>query len=134
MSTNTFGTITYMPPELLTLGHLTKAADVYSMGIIMGELYSSKVMNITGFLDCCQCRSTPLADFNAYRASMCMVQVPQVFILLRPLYTVLKMVWMQLFHVSSVLLTGKFMLKQGVVVLAQWTIMRQYQQPVRQAR
>jgi serine/threonine protein kinase len=43
VSTNTFGTITYMPPELLTLGHLTKAADVYSFGIIMAELYSGQV-------------------------------------------------------------------------------------------
>jgi serine/threonine protein kinase len=43
VSTQTFGTIPYMPAELLVTGRLTKAVDVYSFGIIMNELYSMKV-------------------------------------------------------------------------------------------
>lgn len=43
LSTRTFGTIPYMPAELLNTGRLTKAVDVYSFGIIMCELYSKKV-------------------------------------------------------------------------------------------
>ncbi len=34
ISTQTFGTIPYMPPELLADGRMTRAVDVYSFGII----------------------------------------------------------------------------------------------------
>ena len=34
ISTQSLGTVPYMPPELLSQGKLTKAADVYSLGIL----------------------------------------------------------------------------------------------------
>ena len=34
LSTNTYGTISYMAPELLTEGKLGKPADIYSFGIL----------------------------------------------------------------------------------------------------
>ena len=34
ISTQTFGTIPYMPPELLADGRMTRAVDVYSFGVI----------------------------------------------------------------------------------------------------
>lgn len=37
--TQTYGTLAYMPPELLSEGKLTQSADVYSFAIIMWELY-----------------------------------------------------------------------------------------------
>eukprot|EP00884_Botryococcus_braunii_P009547 jgi/Botrbrau1/18594/Bobra.0367s0036.1 len=42
VSTQTFGTIPYMPAEFLITGRLTKAVDVYSFGMIMSELYTMK--------------------------------------------------------------------------------------------
>ena len=38
ISTQTFGTIPYMPPELLADGRMTRAVDVYSFGIISAFL------------------------------------------------------------------------------------------------
>jgi len=35
-STKTFGTITHQSPEMLRLGKLSSAADVYSFGILVG--------------------------------------------------------------------------------------------------
>ncbi|KAJ9531495.1 hypothetical protein QJQ45_015041 [Haematococcus lacustris] len=37
--TQTFGTITHMPPEMLLEGRMTKAGDVYAFGVVMWELY-----------------------------------------------------------------------------------------------
>lgn len=37
--TQTYGTLAYMPPELLSEGKLTQSVDVYSFAIIMWELY-----------------------------------------------------------------------------------------------
>lgn len=34
ISTHTYGTISYMPPELLSQGKMTRAADVYSFGML----------------------------------------------------------------------------------------------------
>jgi hypothetical protein len=42
IATNSFGTVSYMPPELLSKGLLSKAADVYSYGVIMYEVVTSK--------------------------------------------------------------------------------------------
>ncbi len=39
IETSTYGTVTHMPPELLTDGRLTRAADVYSFGVILNEMY-----------------------------------------------------------------------------------------------
>mmetsp|Transcript_8962 Transcript_8962/g.26850 ORF Transcript_8962/g.26850 Transcript_8962/m.26850 type:complete len:941 (-) Transcript_8962:2021-4843(-) len=39
MSTNTFGTVTHMPPELLREGQLSKAVDVYAFGVLLWEMY-----------------------------------------------------------------------------------------------
>ena len=35
VNTGTYGTVTHMPPELLTTGRLTKAADVYAFGVLL---------------------------------------------------------------------------------------------------
>ncbi|KAA6425511.1 MAG: kinase [Trebouxia sp. A1-2] len=40
ISTHTYGTISYMPPELLSQGKMTRAADVYSFGMLMWEIYT----------------------------------------------------------------------------------------------
>jgi serine/threonine protein kinase len=37
--TATFGTVTHMPPELLSHGTLTTAADVYSYGVLLWSMY-----------------------------------------------------------------------------------------------
>lgn len=42
VSTSTYGTVTHMPPELLTEGHLSKAADVYAWGTILWELFAQE--------------------------------------------------------------------------------------------
>ena len=41
LSTNTYGTISYMAPELLSEGILSKPADVYSFGILSEFLHPS---------------------------------------------------------------------------------------------
>jgi hypothetical protein len=38
LSTNTVGTVTHMPPELLCSGQLRPAADVYSFGIMLWQV------------------------------------------------------------------------------------------------
>lgn len=35
IQTNTHGTVTYMPPELLLDGKMTKACDVYAYGVLV---------------------------------------------------------------------------------------------------
>ncbi|KAK9827983.1 hypothetical protein WJX81_005140 [Elliptochloris bilobata] len=42
ISTGTYGTVTHMPPELLTTGKLSKATDVYSFGVLLWELSTGK--------------------------------------------------------------------------------------------
>ncbi len=42
VSTRTYGTISFMPPELIRDAKLSKAADVYSYGILMWETYNSR--------------------------------------------------------------------------------------------
>lgn len=37
--TNTVGTITHQPPELMGSGHFSKAADVFSFGVLMWEVF-----------------------------------------------------------------------------------------------
>mmetsp|Transcript_14760 Transcript_14760/g.44574 ORF Transcript_14760/g.44574 Transcript_14760/m.44574 type:complete len:866 (+) Transcript_14760:431-3028(+) len=39
LQTKTYGTVTHMPPELLTEGQLSKAADAYAFGTILWEMY-----------------------------------------------------------------------------------------------
>eukprot|EP00775_Hariotina_reticulata_P005704 gene5704-5944_t len=41
-STASMGTITHMAPEVLRSGHMSAAADVYSFGIMMWELYTNQ--------------------------------------------------------------------------------------------
>ncbi len=48
ISTHTYGTISYMPPELLSQGKMTRAADVYSFGML------SKSYVRDYFLLCCK--------------------------------------------------------------------------------
>ena len=40
-STQTYGTISHMPPELLNLGQMSRKGDVYSFGVILWELITS---------------------------------------------------------------------------------------------
>lgn len=42
VSTKSFGTIPYMSPELLSLGRMSRANDVYSFGILMWQLFTGK--------------------------------------------------------------------------------------------
>ncbi|BDA49709.1 probable LIM domain-containing serine/threonine-protein ki at C-terminar half [Coccomyxa sp. Obi] len=42
VSTTTFGTAAYMPAEMLMEGKMTKAADVYSFGMLMWEVLTGK--------------------------------------------------------------------------------------------
>ncbi|KAK9810348.1 hypothetical protein WJX72_009180 [[Myrmecia] bisecta] len=42
VATETYGTVTHMPPELLSEGRLSKAADVYSFGVLLWELYTGQ--------------------------------------------------------------------------------------------
>ena len=42
ISTGTYGTVTHMPPELLTTGRLSKAADTYSFGVLLWEMYTGQ--------------------------------------------------------------------------------------------
>jgi serine/threonine protein kinase len=41
--TRTYGTMAYMPPELLKTGKLARPTDVYSFGMVMFELYLGEV-------------------------------------------------------------------------------------------
>lgn len=41
IKTQTFGTVTHMPPELLSKGILAPSADVFAMGVLMWEVYSA---------------------------------------------------------------------------------------------
>lgn len=38
VATQTYGTVTHMPPELLSEGRLSKAADVYAFGVLLWEM------------------------------------------------------------------------------------------------
>lgn len=40
VDTDTYGTVTHMPPELLMEGKLTKSADVYAFGVLLWEMYT----------------------------------------------------------------------------------------------
>jgi serine/threonine protein kinase len=42
VSTGTYGTVTHCPPELLTTGRLSKAADVYAFGVLCWECYTGR--------------------------------------------------------------------------------------------
>ncbi|DBB02594.1 hypothetical protein WJX82_002554 [Trebouxia sp. C0006] len=39
---NTYGTVTHMPPELLTTGKLSKSVDVYAFGVLLWEMYTGQ--------------------------------------------------------------------------------------------
>jgi len=40
IETRSYGTVTFMPAELLLEGRMSKAVDVYSWGVIVWEMYS----------------------------------------------------------------------------------------------
>uniref|UniRef100_A0A7R9V8Z4 Protein kinase domain-containing protein n=1 Tax=Chlamydomonas euryale TaxID=1486919 RepID=A0A7R9V8Z4_9CHLO len=42
IKTQTFGTVTHVPPELLAKGMLTAKADVYAIGVLMWEIFTSE--------------------------------------------------------------------------------------------
>ena len=42
ISTGTFGTVTHMPPELLTTGRLSKSVDTYAFGVLLWEMCTGK--------------------------------------------------------------------------------------------
>ena len=43
VDTDTYGTVTHMPPELLMEGKLSKAADVYAFGVLLWEMYTGMI-------------------------------------------------------------------------------------------
>ncbi|KAL3143838.1 hypothetical protein ABBQ32_003662 [Trebouxia sp. C0010 RCD-2024] len=42
VDTGTYGTVTHMPPELLTTGKLSKSADVYAFGVLLWEMWTGQ--------------------------------------------------------------------------------------------
>ncbi|GFH13635.1 protein kinase domain-containing protein [Haematococcus lacustris] len=42
IKTQTFGTVTHMPPELLAKGTLSPSSDVYAVGVLMWELFTAE--------------------------------------------------------------------------------------------
>ena len=44
VDTDTYGTVTHMPPERLMEGKLTKSADVYAFGVLLWEMYTGSVV------------------------------------------------------------------------------------------
>eukprot|EP00884_Botryococcus_braunii_P017569 jgi/Botrbrau1/4496/Bobra.0220s0029.1 len=44
LAENTYGTVSYMPKELLQDGKMTKQVDIYSFGMIMHELYTGELV------------------------------------------------------------------------------------------
>ena len=44
VSTKSYGTISYMPAEVLKDGRLTTAADVYSFALMMWEMFCSSAL------------------------------------------------------------------------------------------
>uniref|UniRef100_A0A7S3QQM4 Protein kinase domain-containing protein n=1 Tax=Dunaliella tertiolecta TaxID=3047 RepID=A0A7S3QQM4_DUNTE len=42
IKTHTFGTVTHMPPELLSKGRLLPSSDVYAFGVLMWEVYTGE--------------------------------------------------------------------------------------------
>ena len=42
IKTQTFGTVTHMPPELLARGTLSAASDVYAVGVLMWEIFTGE--------------------------------------------------------------------------------------------
>lgn len=42
ITTQTFGTVTHMPPELLMEGVMSKAADVFAFGMVLMEMYTGQ--------------------------------------------------------------------------------------------
>ena len=51
ISTQTYGTVAYMPPELLSDSRLTRSADIYSFGMLMWELTSGEVRSPSALLE-----------------------------------------------------------------------------------
>lgn len=52
VDTDTYGTVTHMPPELLMEGKLTKSADVYAFGVLLWEMYTGA---LSCLYKCCYC-------------------------------------------------------------------------------
>ena len=52
VDTDTYGTVTHMPPELLMEGKLTKSADVYAFGVLLWEMYTGA---LSCLYKCCPC-------------------------------------------------------------------------------
>lgn len=46
VSTQTYGTVSYQPPEVLATGHLSPAADVYAFGLLAAELASGDKVGV----------------------------------------------------------------------------------------
>jgi hypothetical protein len=66
LRTRTLGCAEYMPPELITEGILTKAADVYAFGVITWEIYVGRYARqlscglcATNVLRCAACCTAP---------------------------------------------------------------------------
>jgi len=66
IATRTYGTITHMAPELLMEGHLSKAADVYSFGVLLWQL-------------CCSCRAWGGMSHGAVVNAVCYERLQLLF-------------------------------------------------------
>ena len=42
VDTNTYGTLTHMPPEVVVSGQVSAAADVYSFGVLLYEMIAGE--------------------------------------------------------------------------------------------
>lgn len=50
IKTQTFGTVTHMPPELLAKGTLSPSSDVYAVGVLMWEIFTGEKVRGCCFL------------------------------------------------------------------------------------
>ena len=59
VETRTYGTITHMAPEVLRSNQISKAADVYSFGVILWELAAGCRAWVGTFLPAQQVQNIP---------------------------------------------------------------------------
>ncbi len=52
IKTQTFGTVTHVPPELLAKGTLTTKADVYAIGVLMWEIFTAEKVGGHAAMQC----------------------------------------------------------------------------------
>ena len=76
VETSTYGTVTHMPPELLSAGKLSRHADVYSFGVILNEMYCGA---LAGHEMALPFRETALVDHSRKGSALCATSLPLFF-------------------------------------------------------